>query len=145
MHGKIRRRVYPVAAMFRIGNGKYVDNFNSGGMVAPMDPETGTVIGQAQDKQKNLYDTHPATGAPIKGFAFPDWDKAKELVIRAAQAVPQVGYIGRDVCFTPDGPCLVEGNQFPGHDIYQLPVHTPDKIGMMPRFRAVEAEEAALK
>jgi len=28
----------------------------------------------------------------------------------------------------------VEGNNFPGHDIYQLPEHTPDKIGMYPKF-----------
>ena len=84
---------------------------------------------------------NPATGAPIKGFTFPDWDRAVELVKSAAQVVPEVGYVGWDVCFTPEGPCLVEGNQFPGHDIYQLPVHTPDKIGIMPRFRAIQAEE----
>ena len=138
-------KVYLVTAMFRIGNGKYVDNFNSGGMVAPMDPETGTVIDRALDKQKNLYENHPATGTPIKGFVFPDWDRAKELVETAAQVVPELGYVGWDVCFTPDGPCLVEGNQFPGHDIYQLPVHTPDKIGIMPRFRAIETAEAALE
>ncbi len=128
-----------VTAMFRIGNGKFVDNFNSGGMVAPMDPDTGTVIDRALDKQKNLYDIHPTTGTPIKGFTFPDWDRARALVAQAATVIPQVGYVGWDVCFTPEGPCLVEGNQFPGHDIYQLPVHTPDKIGIMPRFRAIEA------
>lgn len=138
-------RVYLVTAMFRIGNGKFVDNFNSGGMVAPMDPETGTVIDRALDKQKRLYDRHPATGALIQGFRFPDWDQARALVQQAAQVIPQVGYVGWDVCFTPDGPCLVEGNQFPGHDIYQLPVHTPDKIGIMPRFRAIEEQEEALK
>ena len=110
-----------------------------------MDPETGTVIDRALDKQKNLYVNHPATGTPIQGFRFPDWDKARALVEQAAQVIPEVGYVGWDVCFTPQGPCLVEGNQFPGHDIYQLPVHTPDKIGIMPRFRAIEAQEAALK
>ena len=61
-HGK----VYLVTAMFRIGNGKFVDNFNSGGMVAPMDPERGVVIDRALDKAKNLYENHPATGTPIK-------------------------------------------------------------------------------
>ena len=134
-------RVYLVTAMFRIGNGKFVDNFNSGGMVAPMDPATGTVIDRALDKQKNLYADHPATGTQIKGFQFPDWDRAVALVTEAAQIIPEVGYVGWDVCFTPEGPCLVEGNQFPGHDIYQLPVHTPDKIGIMPRFREIEARE----
>jgi len=135
--------VHLITAMFRIGNGKFVDNFNSGGMVAPMDPERGIVIDRALDKQKNLYENHPATGTPINGFQFPDWDKAKALVEQAAQIIPEMGYVGWDVCFTPDGPCLVEGNQFPGHDIYQLPVHTPDKIGIMPRFRAIEEQENA--
>ena len=103
------------------------------------------MIDRALDKQKNLYADHPATGTRIKGFMFPDWEKARALVTEAAQIIPEVGYVGWDVCFTPEGPCLVEGNQFPGHDIYQLPVHTPDKIGIMPRFRAIEAEEEKLK
>lgn len=123
-----------ICAYFRIGNGKFVDNFNSGGMVAPMNEITGEVIDMAIDKKKNLYETHPQTGAKIKGFKFPDWDKAIEMCKEASKIVPQMGYIGWDVCFTPDGPIFVEGNEFPGHDIYQLPEHTPNKIGMMPKF-----------
>ena len=123
-----------ICAYFRIGNAKFVDNFNSGGMVAPVNEVTGEVIDRAIDKKKNLYETHPQTGAKIKGFKFPDWDKAIAMCKEAAKVVPQMGYIGWDVCFTPDGPIFVEGNEFPGHDIYQLPEHTPDKIGMMPKF-----------
>ncbi len=123
-----------ICAYFRIGNGKFVDNFNSGGMVAPVNEVTGEVMDRAIDKKKNLYETHPQTGAKIKGFKFPDWDKAIEMCKKAATVVPQMGYIGWDVCFTPDGPIFVEGNEFPGHDIYQLPEHTPNKIGMMPKF-----------
>ncbi len=123
-----------ICAYFRIGNGKFVDNFNSGGMVAPVNEVTGEVIDRAIDKKKNLYETHPQTGAKIKGFKFPDWDKAIAMCKEAAKVVPRMGYIGWDVCFTPDGPIFVEGNEFPGHDIYQLPEHTPDKIGMMPKF-----------
>ena len=123
-----------ICTYFRIGNGKFVDNFNSGGMVAPVNELTGEVIDKAIDKNKNLYETHPQTGAKIKGFKFPDWDKAIEMCKEASKVVPQMGYIGWDVCFTPDGPIFVEGNEFPGHDIYQLPEHTPNKIGMMPKF-----------
>ena len=123
-----------ICAYFRIGNGKFVDNFNSGGMVAPVNEITGEVTDKAIDKNKNLYNTHPQTGTEIKGFKFPDWEKAIELCRKASKVVPQMGYIGWDVCFTPDGPILVEGNEFPGHDIYQLPEHTPNKIGIMPKF-----------
>ena len=128
--------VHVICAYFRIGNnGKHVDNFNSGGMVAPVDEVTGIVKDRAIDKQKNLYEVHPYTGTPIKGFQFPDWDKALAMVRKAATEVPQMGYIGWDVAFSVNGPLLIEGNDFPGHDIYQLPEHTPDKLGMMPKFR----------
>ena len=123
-----------ICAYFRIGNGKYVDNFNSGGMVAPVNELTGEVMDRAIDKKKNLYENHPQTGSKIKGFKFLDWDKAISMCKEASKVVPQMGYIGWDVCFTPNGPIFVEGNEFPGHDIYQLPEHTPNKIGMMPRF-----------
>ncbi len=123
-----------ICAYFRIGNGKFVDNFNSGGMVAPVNEVTGEVIDRAIDKKKNLYETHPQTGSKIKGFKFPYWEEALKMCKEAAKVVPQMGYIGWDVCFTPDGPIFVEGNEFPGHDIYQLPEHTPNKIGMMPKF-----------
>ena len=125
-----------ICTYFRIGNGgRHVDNFNSGGMVAPVDEVTGIVKDRAIDKNKTLYENHPQTGTPIKGFQFPDWDKAMDMVKQAATRVSQVGYVGWDVAFGVDGPMLVEGNNFPGHDIYQLPEHTPDKIGMMDKFR----------
>ncbi len=134
-------QVHLICTYFRIGNGgKHVDNFNNGGMVAPVDENTGIVKDRAIDKQKNLYEIHPMTGTAIKGFQFPYWQEAMELAMKAAKEVPQMGYIGWDVAFTPDGPCLVEGNDFPGHDIYQLPQHTPDKIGMMGKFSFLKEE-----
>ena len=44
--------------------------------------------------------------------------------------------IGWDVCIGPDKPLLIEANQFPGHDIYQLPAHrlNNNKYGMVPVF-----------
>lgn len=128
-------RIKVVVTYFRIGNGsRHVDNFNSGGMVVPVDENTGIVLDRAIDKQKNLYEVHPQTGAVIKGFQFPCWQQAMELARSAAAVVPQIGYVGWDIAFTPDGPCIVEGNNYPGHDIYQLPEHTPNKIGVLPKF-----------
>ena len=122
-------------AYFRIGNnGHCVDNFNSGGMVAPVDELTGVVKDKAVDKNKQTYKVHPYSGELIQGFTFPYWEEAIDMVQRASQVIPQMGYIGWDVAFTPDGPCLVEGNNYPGYDIYQLPEHTHDKHGMYERF-----------
>ena len=118
----------------RIGNGNYVDNFGSGGMVAPVDEKTGIIKEDAMDKQKNIYKQHPETGCVIKGFKFPYWNEVLELCEKASFEVPQIGYVGWDVAITPEGPVFVEGNEFPGYNLYQLPIHTKDNIGVMARF-----------
>lgn len=124
-----------ICTYFRIGNNSnFVDNFNSAGMVAPVDEFTGIVKDKAIDKNKTLYEVHPLSGTLIKGFRFPYWDEAMDLVRKASEVVPQMGYVGWDLAFTPDGPCIVEGNPFPGHDIYQLPEHTIDKHGVYEKF-----------
>lgn len=130
--------VHVIIAYVRIGNGSFVDNFNSGGMTAPIDIATGMIKDRAIDKKKNLYEVHPKTGHIIKGFQFPDWDLAMEMVKEAALVVPQMGYIGWDVAFSDRGPLLVEANEYPGHDIYQLPEHTHDKTGVWPLFQNIE-------
>lgn len=125
-----------VYAFLRIGNhGRPVDNLHSGGMFAPIDLETGKVQFPAYDKDRNTYTRHPLTGVEIPGFQIPFWKKAEDLCLEAAVVVPQMRYIGWDIAVTKNGPVLIEGNNFPGYDILQMPPHTPDKIGMLPRYR----------
>lgn len=125
-----------VYAFIRIGNGgRFVDNINAGGMAAPIDIETGIIQYPAFDKDSIYYENHPYTGCPIKGWQLPCWKESVETVINAAKEVPQVGYVGWDVAVTENGPLLIEGNPFPGHDILQMPPHVPDKIGMLPQFK----------
>ena len=123
-----------VAAYLRIGNGKHVDNFNSGGMVVPVEEDRGEIIYPALDKESKLYEVHPLTNTPIKGFKLPMWDEVLSLVKEAGMVVPQVGIVGWDVAITEKGPLLIEGNDFPGHDIYQLPPHRTNGIGVLPKF-----------
>ncbi len=129
--------VHIVAAYLRIGNNRIVDNFNNGGMVVPIDVKTGLINDIAIDKAGHQYEFHPVTQTSIKGFQIPLWSECIDLVKRASPIVPQVGLVGWDVGISVNGPLLVEANQYPGHDIYQLPVHTPDKIGMVPTFRNI--------
>ncbi len=135
-------RTRVVCAYLRIGNGGVVDNFNSGGMLTRIDVETGALLFDAVDKAGTVYAAHPLTGTPIKGFVVPHWQECLALVTRAAQVVPQIGYVGWDVASTPDGPVLVEGNEFPGHDIYQMPAHTPDNYGLLPLFQKILQDQA---
>ncbi len=123
-------------AHLRIGNGgRPVDNLHSGGMFAPVDLDTGRIQYPAYDKDRRTYEKHPMTGVAIEGLLIPLWEQAKELCQKASEVIPQMRYVGWDVAVTPKGPVLVEGNNLPGYDILQMPPHTPDKIGMLPRFR----------
>lgn len=122
-----------VAAFIRFGNHKnVVDNFNHGGMVTTINIETGIVEFPAIDKSGNIYEVHPMTKKPIIGLKIPMWEKIKKLSIDACDITPEIGYIGWDVCVGEKKPCLIEGNDFPGHDLYQLPVHRNDGYGLMP-------------
>lgn len=125
-----------VYAFVRIGNGgRVVDNLNAGGMAAPIDLEKGVISGIAFDKDYFYYDTHPYTGTPIVGHKIPYWDEACRVVLEACLVEPKVRYIGWDVAITENGPTFIEANEYPGHDILQMPPHVPDKIGILPRFR----------
>ena len=131
-----------IYSSIRIGNGgKVVDNINNGGMATQVNLETGELMYAAYDKDGNLYETHPMTGHPIKGFVVPYWKEAVALCQEAAQVVPQIRYCGWDVAITPEGPVFIEGNHMPGHDIFQLPPQTPDKIGMLPKYKAILGDE----
>ncbi len=124
-----------LATFVRIGNGKCVDNFNSGGMTAKVDVETGIILEEAVNKNGELFENHPLTGTKIKGFQIPYWNEAKEMVKEAAKKSKHVRYVGWDVAMSINGPVLIEGNQFPGHDIYQVAEKIgPDDIGVLPMF-----------
>ena len=129
-----------VLAICRIGNGGRVDNFLHGGMMTRIDLDTGTLQYVCVDQQNNTYEEHPITRVPFVGYKIPMWQQCVAFAKKAAAVVPEVGYVGWDLAVTPDGPVLVEGNEFPGHCLYQLPPHTPDNYGVLPLFeKAIDA------
>ena len=112
-----------VSGGIRMGrDGNIVDNFNSGGLGVIYDRKTGTVISDGFDRARNVYETVPESGIRLKGFQIPQWDAIVAMVKDAALVVPQVGYVGWDVCVSRDhGPLLIEGNSFPGQHNAQEP------------------------
>ena len=128
-------QVHLVFSCMRIGNGKNVDNLNSGGMAVLVDMETGKICTPGADKEGRVYFQHPITNVDLVGSQIPLYHEAVDLVKRAHLKIPELGYIGWDVAITADRPVMIEANHFPGHDIYQFQAHLgPDRIGMVPRF-----------
>lgn len=127
-----------VTAFIRIGDKKnVVDNFNYDGLLASIDIETGKVNFPAVKKNGTTYTHHPLTKKPILGITIPKWEEAKSLCIEASKIVPEIGYIGFDVCIGPEKCSLIEANEFPGHDLYALPAHRNKKEGLLPRFNKI--------
>ena len=119
----------------KMGNeGKYVDNLENSGLCCPVDMQTGKIIGVAHTSKLVNYEKHPYSGVEFIGYQLPYIKEAVELAKKAALEVSEVGYIGWDVCITENGPSIIEGNNYPGYDFWQLPEHTPDKIGLLPFF-----------
>lgn len=131
-----------VFACLRMGNKGYVvDNFNHEGLVAPIDVNDGIIKYIAIDKQHNEYAEHPYTHERIVGLQIPMWSEIVKLCEAAAKVIPEIGYVGWDVCVGIDEPFLIEGNEFPGHDLYQLPPHRDGNTGLLPIFKKAMEED----
>lgn len=132
---KFDGKVDVLAVFQRIGNNNsVVDNYNNGGMVAPVNEETGVINYPAIDKNKNIYYEHPITKTKIVGFKIPCFNEIIKLVKETSKIVKEVRYIAWDIAVTKKGPVIVEGNEYPGYDICQLPPHRKDNIGILPKF-----------
>lgn len=107
------KEVKILGAAIRLGVGKVVDNFNAGGIAAPIDIETGTisrfgVSKNIQDEKK--YYEHPVSKVKLTGFQIPHWDKVLDIVKKACHEVETVRTVGWDVAIGEENVLLVEGN-----------------------------------
>lgn len=107
-------------------------------LFTPVDIETGKIKFPAHsgDTTKGIiYEEHPDTHVKLQGYQLPFVKEAVEMCLKAATVVPEIRYVGWDVAITPNGPAIIEGNTYCAHDFWQLPPHTPDKIGMLPTLK----------
>jgi hypothetical protein len=108
-------QVRVVGCMFRMGiGGHVVDNASAGGIVVPIDSETGVLIDDGRDKAGHTYIRHPETGKIIKGFVVPQWDNIIKSCQEMASIVPKKIFAGWDVCVLQNGEIeLIEVNSGP--------------------------------
>lgn len=124
-------------AVFKMGNnGKFVDNLENGGLACHFDLDKGIITGQGHTSALVNYDAHPATGVKFVGYKLPFMDEVKQMVKKAAMVIPEFRYVGWDVCLTPNGPAIVEGNDYPAYDFPQLPDDDKPRIGLIPQIES---------
>lgn len=124
-------------AVFKMGNnGGFVDNLENGGLACHFDLDKGEIIGQGHTSALVNYDAHPATGIKFVGYKLPFMDEVKDMVKKAAMVLPEFRYVGWDVCLTPNGPAIIEGNDYPAYDFPQLPDPDKPRIGLLPKIES---------
>ena len=130
--------VYIAYITLKIGRGgRHCDNSGQGGVLCRVNPETGCVASDATDDYFHFYDRHPDTGVVFRGYRLPMVDEAIALAKKAAMVHPEIRHIGWDMGMTPDGPAIIEGNDFPGTDLCQLVPFCPDKQGLWPYYKRI--------
>lgn len=108
-------------ACMRFGNGTSdVDNFHQGGMACLVDIASGSLVGEAFNKNLEYFAKHPQTNVKFDGFKIPNWDLVKALVLEASLVNKNIHVVGWDVAITKDGATFIEGNRRPGFDLVQV-------------------------
>lgn len=102
-----------LASAQRIGaHGKPVDNWAAGGVIVPIDPESGRLgpEGFFKPGYGGRVRTHPDSGISFEGYELPFFQESLGLVKKLHGFLPNIYSIGWDVAITPSGPTIVEGN-----------------------------------
>lgn len=119
--------------------GSAVDNFHAGGIASAVDVRTGQ-LGPATDlglsPDTGWFETHPVTGAPIRGRILPHWRAVCDLAIQAHAHFDDFAVIGWDIAILPDGPCIIEANGAPDLDIIQRTQRRPLGMARLGRLMA---------
>lgn len=101
------------ASFLRMGrNGAIVDNLGSGGLLAGIDLNTGTVFTPGADDTGRCFDTHPDTGVSIRSFQIPRWQELLRFTEEAAMHYP-MKYVGWDIAVCENGFQIIEANPDP--------------------------------
>jgi hypothetical protein len=91
-----------------------VDNIKAGGLMAPVDPQTGVLGPACLGRGVDEFERHPVSDAPIAGRALPNWNEAVALARRAhREAFREYTLVGWDIALTANGPTILEGNGKP--------------------------------
>ena len=107
-----------ILCYLRIGRaGSLVDNHSSGGIVAPVDLETGEVHAAIDGlPERDVFPVHPDHGAPIEGQRIPFFAESLELARRSLLAFPFFRFAGVDLALTAQGPRVIELNPCPDRE-----------------------------
>lgn len=102
-----------LCAFFRMGvNGRYADNWSSGGILVGIDIESGNLEkwGFFKPGKGTKSSSHPNSAISFEGFQLPDWQEIVAYCKKTHSLFYDIHSIGWDVVVTENGISLIEGN-----------------------------------
>lgn len=110
-----------VACALRVGKeGATIDNLSAGGVIYPIDIETGKVTRYGLDRFGNIFLKHPGTNIFMPGFEVPNWNMIVNTIKEAMDVIPNIRLVGWDICVKENDIEFIEGNIYPGPNTFQI-------------------------
>jgi len=119
-----------LSALFRFGlKGHQTDNCTVGGIAVGIDIKTGklTRYGKFLPGHGGKIEQHPDTHTPFAGFQIPYFFESVHLAKKLHRLFYGIHSVGWDIAITPDGPSVIEGNEYWGLPTIQMHDHTIKK------------------
>lgn len=112
-------RISVLGGYLRVGRaGSVIDNASAGGLMCPVDVETGTLSYgiTKHSPHRDDFSAHPDHGAQLQGEVIDQWPEICRFACDVLSRLPHTRFAGLDIAVTPDGPVLVETNPEPDKD-----------------------------
>lgn len=114
----VTKRAFIPSAVQRFSSHRnmIMDNYDAGGIIANIDLETGIMSKATRfpvNGYKEWFECHPDTNKAIEGVQVTSWDEVKKTVLRLANSVPFLPYLGWDVFVDEDKVYVQEANYNP--------------------------------
>lgn len=101
-----------------------VDNVAKGGLVCEVNIQSGEIgpgLSYRENSQQPIWHgRHPDTGAQIAGIVISNWQEIRSAILKMADSLAMVPYMGWDVVIIEDGFKVLEINSLPHIDSVQF-------------------------
>ena len=103
--------------------------------------EKGEICSRVVDDIANVYEEHPIAKIKFNTVKVPFVKESFDLALKAALEVPEVRYVGWDIAITPNGPVIMEGNEYPSYGLVQYYLFNDEHEGHLKQLNDILGDE----
>lgn len=103
--------------------------------------EDGKISSRVVDDIANVYEEHPIAKIKFSTVKVPFVKEAYDMALKAALEVPEIRYVGWDIAITPNGPVIMEGNEYPSYGLIQYYLFNDEHEGHLAVLAKILGDE----